>query len=92
MTKIIGIILVISLCAVIFAACTSNESVRDYGGEMTITLPVNTKLTDVEWDEDDLWYMTRPMREDEIAETHIFQEGSSFGVMEGQITFVETKE
>ena len=75
-----------------FTGCTTNESVREYGGETTISLPHNTKLTDVEWEGEDLWYMTRPMREDEVAETYTFQEDSSFGVMEGCVKIVESKE
>ena len=72
--------------------CTQNASVREYGGEATIELPVNTKLTDIEWEGEDLWYMTRPMHEDEVAETYTFQEDSSFGALEGTVTIVERKD
>lgn len=90
MKKIIGIILAVTFCIGIFTGCTENDSVQSYGGSSTIKLPPNTKLIDVEWEEDDLWYMTRPMREDEIAETYSFRESSSYGVMEGCVTIVET--
>lgn len=31
------------------------------------------------------------MTDDDIAETHTFQESSNFGVFEGRVTVVETK-
>ena len=32
------------------------------------------------------------MREDEEAETHVFQQSNDFGIMEGSVTIIETKE
>ena len=39
-----------------------------------------------------LWYLTRPMREEEEPETHTFQQSSEFGILEGTVTVVESKE
>ena len=39
-----------------------------------------------------LWYLTKPMTEDDVAETYKFQESSDLGIMEGTVTVVETKE
>ena len=36
-----------------------------------------------------LWYLTRPMREDEKPETHVFKQSSSYGIFEGTVTIVE---
>ena len=58
---------------------------------MTLNLPENTKLEMITWKEDSLWYCTRPMRENEEAEIHTFQESSEFGVFEGTVTIIETK-
>ena len=64
---------------------------RDFGGEITIELPPNQKLEVITWKEDSLWYLTRPMREGEEAETHIYQQSSEWGVFEGTVTIIETK-
>ena len=37
-----------------------------------------------------MWYLTRPMRDDEEPETHTFQQSSEFGVFEGTVTIVES--
>lgn len=71
-------------------ACSGQNQARNWGGEMTITLEPGVKLEEITWkDEDTLWYVTRPMREDEFAETHTFQADTVFGVFEGEITIVE---
>ena len=59
---------------------------------MTIELEPNEKLEMITWKEESLWYLTRPMREDEEAETHVYKQSSEFGVFEGTVTIVETKE
>ena len=59
---------------------------------MELELPANQKLEEITWKDDDIWYLTRPMREDEEAETHVFQASSSWGVFEGTVTVIEKKE
>ena len=58
---------------------------------MTVELPENAKLEMITWKENSLWYLTRPMTENDIAEVHTFQQSSEFGVFEGTVTIVETK-
>lgn len=65
---------------------------KNFGGSMTIKLDPNVKLEEITWKDDSLWYLTRPMREDEEAETHQFKQKSEFGTIEGTVTVVETKE
>lgn len=66
---------------------------REFGGNITLTLEPNEKLEMITWkDDDSLWYLTRPMHEDEKAETHTFQQSSEFGIFEGTVTVVEVKE
>lgn len=77
---------------VCLSGCTEQNMSREFGGDMTLELPVNQKLEEITWKEDSLWYLTRPMREDEEAETHTFQQSSSWGVFEGTVTVVEKKE
>ena len=63
---------------------------RSFGGEMTIDLPKDTKLEMITWkDDDNLWYLTRPMTETDIAESYKFQQQSEFGVFEGTVYIQE---
>jgi hypothetical protein len=72
--------------------CTDNIRARNFGGTANLDLPPNQKLVNVTWKEDDIWYLTRPMRDDELAETYSFQESSSFGMLEGTVKIHEIKE
>lgn len=81
------LILSLSLCG-----CTKQNITREFGGSMELELPANQKLEEITWKDDALWYLTRPMREDEEAETHVFQESSPLGVIEGTVTVIEKKE
>lgn len=75
--------------------CTENVRSRAWGGNMTVNLPPNQKLVNVTWkttEGSSLWYLTRPMHSNECAETFTFQEKSSFGMMEGAVKFVESKQ
>lgn len=56
-----------------------------------IELPVNNKLTLVTWKGDNLWVLYRPMRNDEIAETYVYQEDSKWGLLEASYKIVESK-
>ena len=87
--KKIAIIFVI-LCSLSLIGC--QMLTRNMGGDMTLELEPNQKLEEITWKDDSLWYLTRPMREDEEAETYVFQQSSNFGVFEGTVTVIETKE
>ena len=88
--KILTTLLAVGLIATMLTGCQG--ATKSFGGSMTIELEPNTKLELITWKDDSLWYCTRPMREDEIAETHTYQQQSEFGVFEGTVTIVETKE
>lgn len=75
----------------IAAGCTDNQRVKNWGGTATIELPANQKLVNITWKTDDVWYLTRPMRKGETAETYKFHEESSFGTMEGTYIVKELK-
>ena len=64
---------------------------KNFGGNMTIELPKGQKLEEITWKDTNLWYLTRPMRENEVAEIHTFQEKSPLGIAEGTVTIIETK-
>ena len=86
MKKIItGIILVAGI--ITLAGCQSIA--RNFGGDITLELDPGLKLEEITWKEDNLWYLTRPMREGEFPETHVFNQSSEFGVLEGSVTVIE---
>ena len=72
-------------------SCTENNRVKNWGGEGTINLPKGRKLVNVTWKENQIWYLTRSMNSNDVAESYQFQEESSWGVMEGTYNIVETK-
>jgi hypothetical protein len=76
---------------VMATSCTENERVKDWGGEGTIKLPKGKKLVNVTWKETQIWYLTRNMDSNDVAETYEFHEESSYGVIEGTYKIVETK-
>ena len=68
-----------------------NMVAKSYGGTVSVDLPTGQKLTEVTWKDNNLWYLTRPMRDGEEAETWTFQEKSNYGVMEGKVILKESK-
>jgi len=65
---------------------------RKYGGTTEIKLEKGQKLIEATWKDDDLWYLTEPMDSEYIPKMKVFKESSSFGIMEGKVIFIETKE
>lgn len=65
---------------------------RKWSGSTTIELDPNLKLEEITWKDDSLWYLTRPMTKDDVAETHTFKESSNLGIIQGTVTVIETKE
>ena len=88
--KIIGAVIIASALGI--SGCTAQSAAKSYGGSATIELPENMKLEEITWKDDSLWYLMRPMNEDDVAETHTFQQSSSFGIFEGTVTIIESKE
>ena len=87
--KILSVILIIIL---VISLCSCQAAARNLGGDVTIELEPNQKLEMITWKNSDLWYLTRPMTANDVAETHIFQESSIFGIVEGTVTIIESKE
>ena len=83
-------ILLLSATVIGFSGCQS--AARNLGGDITLELEPGLKLEEITWKEDSLWYLTRPMREDEKPETHVFKQSSEWGVFEGSVTVVEKEE
>lgn len=86
--------IVICVCMIVAAVCTmtgcSEKTMsRNYGGTTTIDLEPGQKLEEITWKDNNIWYLTRPMQEDEVPETHTFQEDSEFGMIEGTVVIQE---
>ena len=81
--------IIMILMSVCFYGC-DNWLAKSYGGSMTVELPPCRKLIVATWKDSDLWYLTRPWREGDVAENPLFQEESALGIAEGTVTFHET--
>lgn len=91
MKKILTLLVVV-LAAFAMSSCTEQMRTRDLGGETVIKLEPGQKLIEATWKGDgDLWYLTEPMDSAYEPKTKIFQESSSWGIMEGTVIFIETK-
>ena len=88
--RIVALVLIGVISLSTLTGCQSTT--KNFGGSMTLKLEPNQKLEEITWKDDSLWYLTRPMTEDDVAETHTFQQSSEWGVFEGTVTIVETKE
>lgn len=87
MKKILTLIVLICL----FSGCTSNSRAKNWGGTDTVKLPKGQKFINVTWKDNNLWYVSRPMKSDEQAESYTFQEISPWGIVEGTVKIIETK-
>ena len=86
------ILMILSLATVIGTVMTGCQgAARSFGGSITLRLDPGVKLEEITWKNDSLWYLTRPMREDEVPETHTFQQSSEWGVFEGTVTVIESE-
>ena len=84
--------LFILVFAIISLASCDQLVTRNFGGNSTIKLEPGEKLVEVTWKGDgDLWYLVEPMDSDYVPKTKIFKESSIVGVLEGTVTFIETK-
>lgn len=75
----------------VMTGCTANQMAKSYGGTATISVPKGQKVVSATWKESNLWYLTRPMRQDEQPETLALRESSSFGMMQGVVVLQESR-
>lgn len=64
---------------------------KKVGGSSTIELPTDTKLQLITWKGDELWFLYRPMRENEKPEVYTYQEDSKWGILEATYKIVESR-
>lgn len=89
MKKIFVGILLVGILFMLLAGCQS--ATRSFGGDMTLELEPDQKLEMITWKGSDLWYLTRPMRDNEEPETHVFEQSAVFGILEGTVTVIESR-
>ena len=87
--KIVALISALCIGTMVLTGCQG--AARSWGGSITLRLEPGVKLEEITWKDDSLWYLTRPMREDEVPETHTFQESSEWGMFEGTVTVIESE-
>lgn len=87
--KIIGGIALLVVMGFSLTGCKSVA--KSYGGTISIDVPKGQKVIEATWKDSDVWYLTRPMREDEKPEIFTFQEDSNLGIIEGKVIFKESK-
>ena len=81
----------------IHSSGVGNAIAKKVGGTSTVTLPPDTKLINVSWKTDpksgksSLYYLYRPMRDNEFPETYRYQEDSTWGVLESTIIIKEKR-
>ena len=88
-TRILVMTAITPILALSLMVCQT--ATKSLGGNTTLELEPNEKLEEITWKDASLWYLTRPMTEDDIAETHVFKQSSNWGVLEGTVTIVESK-
>jgi len=89
MKKNLILLVVLFSFALLLFGCTAQERAKNWGGTAEVDLPQGKKLVLVTWKDSDLWYLTRDMKPNEVAETYTFSESSSWGAMEGTIIIRE---
>jgi len=77
--------------AISFSSCTENQRAKHWGGSMTINVKSGYKVTMATFKENDMWYMVEPMDEDYVPKDKMLIEDSNWGMIEGKVTFHETR-
>lgn len=85
------VIFAIAIFLITLTACTENMKVKEFGGSSEMYLQKGEKLVVMTWKDNNLWILTKPMTDTDIAETYTFSESSSFGVWEGTYIVHEVK-
>ena len=83
--------IILLLAIITITSCTENSRAKRFGGTAEIVLPKGKKLVTATWKKNSLWYLTKDMAENDIAETYEFHEESSLGIMEGTYKIIEVK-
>ena len=90
--KIFIILVVVILIANLCSSCTDNQRAKRWGGNMTINVEPGYEVMMATFKDDaDMWYMVRKMSDDYVPTDKILIENSTWNVLEGRVTFHETR-
>ena len=80
---------ILLLVATMFAttSCTDNQRARNFGGSEKVEIPKGQVFVNATWKDDDMWIVTKDTSNGDFH----FYEKSSWGLIEGDITFTHTK-
>ena len=84
------IILILTVICIVFVSCNQYNT-RNFGGTTIINLEPGEKLIEATWKDNDLWYLVEPMDSDYAPKIKIFKESSTMSIMEGEVTFIESR-
>lgn len=86
----IGLIIIVAVAVAVFGhGC--NYFSKEFGGTSTINLKPGQKLITAFPEKNDVWYLTRPMKSTDIAETYELSEKSNLGIIQGTFILKESK-
>lgn len=83
--------IILFVLSLVLTSC-EQEITRNFGGTTTIKLEPNQRLIEATWKDADLWYLVEPMPVDYKPTTKYFVESSTYGILEGKVIFIESKE
>lgn len=82
----------IAIVLMSLSACNPQQMARQYGGTVNVNVPKGEKVIEATWKDDgNLWYLTEPMEDDYTPVKKHFRESAGWGVLEGEVIFVESK-
>lgn len=85
------IIIILAFLTFAITSCSEQDKAKQMGGTTTINLEPNKRLVEATWKDGNIWYLVEPMDNDYTPKTKEFIESSSWGVWEGKVIFVESK-
>jgi hypothetical protein len=89
MKKIIFLSLI--CLSLISTSCTENIRTRTFGGTLNVNVKKGYKVTSATWKENQLFYFIEPMEFDYKPKEKRFIESSSWGIIESEVVFNESK-
>ena len=84
------IILILTVICMAFVSCNQYNT-RNFGGKTIINLKPGEKLIEATWKDNNLWYLVEPIDSDYVPKIKTFKESSTMGIMEGEVTFIESR-
>ena len=90
--KGVCIVICVLICGCgLMRGCSEQSMTKNWGGEMEVTLEPNEKLVNVTWKDDSMWFLTREMTSEDVAESYSFYEKDVTGWLEGVVYINEVK-